>query len=113
MHELSIALSILDMAEEEAERRGGRIVAVHLKLGPLSGVVARALASAYEMAREGTPLDQAELVIEEVPIVAYCATCDVEHLPDAFDLRCPGCGAPTPTIRGGRELEIVALEIVS
>ena len=38
MHELSIALCILDMAGEEAERRGGRVVAVHLKLGALAGV---------------------------------------------------------------------------
>lgn len=113
MHELSIALSILDMVAEEAERREGRIVAVHLRLGPLSGVVARALASAYEMAREGTPQDRTALVIEEVPIVAYCASCDLEHSPGAFDLSCPGCGEPTPMIRGGRELEVVALEIAS
>jgi hydrogenase nickel incorporation protein HypA/HybF len=113
MHELSIALSILDMVAEEAERREGRVVAVHLKLGPLSGVVAGALTSAYELACEGTLLDQAELVIEEVPIVAYCSSCDAEHSPDAFDLRCPVCGEPTPTIRGGRELEVVALEIAS
>lgn len=113
MHELSIAMSILDMAAEEAEARGGRIVAVHLKLGPLSGVVAGALASAYELAREGTPLEATELVIDEVPIVAYCASCDAEHAPEAFDLRCPGCGSPSPVIRSGRELEVVALEIAS
>jgi hydrogenase nickel incorporation protein HypA/HybF len=113
MHELSIALSILDMIAEEAEARASRVVAVHLKLGPLSGVVAHALASAFEMAREGTAQDRAELVIEEVPIVAYCVSCDREHTPDAFDLRCPSCGEPSPTIRGGRELEVVALEIAS
>ena len=67
MHELSIALSILDFAAEEAERRGGRVVAVHLRLGPLSGVVKEALLSAYELAREGTPLAAAALVVEEVP----------------------------------------------
>lgn len=111
MHELSIALSILEMAAEEAEKRGARIVAVHLKLGPLSGVVARALTSAYELAREGTPLEGTELAIEEVPIVAYCTSCDLEHTPEAFDLSCPGCGEPSATIRGGRELEVVALEI--
>ena len=34
MHELSIALSILDIAAEEAERRGGvGVAAIHLKLG--------------------------------------------------------------------------------
>jgi hydrogenase nickel incorporation protein HypA/HybF len=56
MHELSIALSILDVATEEAARRSGRVLAVHLKLGPLAGVVKEALLSAYDLAREGTPL---------------------------------------------------------
>ena len=36
MHELSIAMSIVDIAGEEAERRGHScITAVHVKLGPL------------------------------------------------------------------------------
>ncbi len=56
MHELSIAMSIVEMAEEEAERHGGRVAAVHLKLGKLSGVVKEALLSSYEMACEDTPL---------------------------------------------------------
>ena len=44
MHELSIAMSIVEMAEEESEKRGGLTVsAVHLKLGLLSGVVKEAL----------------------------------------------------------------------
>ena len=51
MHELSIAMSIVDLAQEEADRRGGvQIKAVHLRLGLLSGVVKDALLSSYEMA---------------------------------------------------------------
>jgi len=47
VHELSIALSIIEGAEEELLRQGGgRLRAVHLKLGPLSGVVREALARA-------------------------------------------------------------------
>ncbi len=111
MHELSIALSILDLAAEEAERRGGRVVAVHLKLGPLSGVVKAALASAYDLAREGTPLAGAELVVEEVPVVAWCPACAAERAPSFPLLCCPTCGTPTPDVRSGRELEVVALEI--
>ena len=112
MHELSIALSILDLAAEEAERRGGRVCAVHLKLGPLAGVVKEALRSAYDLAREGTPLAGAELVVEEVPLVAYCRACAAERTPASVqELCCPACGAPTPEIVGGRELEVVALEI--
>jgi hydrogenase nickel incorporation protein HypA/HybF len=113
MHELSIALSIVDMAAEEAERQGGgRVVAVHLKLGPLSGVVKTALQSAYELAREGSSLPDSELVIEEVPVVVYCADCAAERgLPSMQELRCPVCDAPTPQVVRGRELEVVALEI--
>jgi len=51
MHELSIALSIVDMAQEESSRRGDvAIRAVHLQLGLLSGVVKDALLASYEMA---------------------------------------------------------------
>ena len=114
MHELSIALAIVDAAEEEAARHGGRVVAVHLKLGPLSGVAKEALASAYGLAREGSALADSELVVEEVPVTAYCPACAAERPVESFpELRCPACGGPTPQVVRGRELEVVALEIES
>ena len=112
MHELSIALSLLDLVAEEADRRGGHVVAVHLKLGPLSGVVKEALVLAYDLAREGTPFAGAELVVQESPLVAYCRSCAAERtLASVQELCCPACGAPTPDVVSGRELEVVALEI--
>ena len=66
MHELSIALSMIDMASEEAARLGGgRVTALHLKLGHLSGVVKEALTFSYEIACQGTSLEGSQLVIEE------------------------------------------------
>ena len=113
MHELSIALSLLDLAEEQSIRLGGRIAAIHLRLGPLSGVVRSALTSAYELAREGTSLSDADLIVEEVPIVTYCPSCMSEVQPRSVqELCCPACDLPTPEVRGGRELEVVALEVV-
>jgi hydrogenase nickel incorporation protein HypA/HybF len=111
MHELSIALSILDAAAEEGERHGGRVAAVHLKLGLLSGVVKEALLSAYALAREGTPLEHSELIVEEVPLAVWCPACAAERRLVELDLRCPACGGPTPEVVRGRELEVVALEI--
>jgi hydrogenase nickel incorporation protein HypA/HybF len=112
MHELSIALKILDLVAEEAQQQKGQVTAVHLKLGPLSGVIKDALLSAYDLAREGTPLAQAELLVEEVPLVAWCPACAVERaLPSVQELRCPVCDTPTPKLLSGRELDIVALEI--
>src|SRR3954468_4132986 len=113
MHELSIAMAVVDMAAEEAGRRGGgRVAAVHLKFGPLSGVVPAALRSAFELAREQEPpLAAADLVIEEVPVAAFCPACAAERAVPFPELRCPACGTPTPDVVRGRELEVVALEI--
>jgi hydrogenase nickel incorporation protein HypA/HybF len=113
MHELSIALSILDMAAEEAQRHGGgRICAIHLRLGPLAGVVKEALVSAYELARDAESMGNAALVIEEMPIVARCPTCRANRPVVAVDqLCCAECGTPTGDLVSGRELEVVALEI--
>jgi hydrogenase nickel incorporation protein HypA/HybF len=113
MHELSIALGIVDVAAEEANRRGGRVAAVHLKLGPLSGVVPEALRSAFELARENSPLAAAELVIDVIPVAAYCPACAAERDVPFPELRCPACGTPTPDVVRGRELEVYALEIES
>ena len=112
MHELSIALNILDLAERELEPHGGRVTSIHLRLGRLSGVDGRALASAYEMAREATPFENASLIIEEVAVAVYCESCKrVQRPVSCFEMRCATCGEPTPRIVRGRELEVFALEI--
>jgi hydrogenase nickel incorporation protein HypA/HybF len=113
MHELSIALSLLDRVEEEAARQEGRVSAIYVRLGPLSGVVPEALVSAYELAREGTVLEGTQLRIEETPVTGYCSACAREQPLVGMELVCPVCGAPVGEVVGGRELDLVALEIVS
>ena len=84
---------------------------MHLKWGPLSGVVKEALVSAFELAREGTPLAESELVVEEVPIVSDCSVCGGERpVLSIQELCCEVCGTPPTRIVGGRELEVVAME---
>jgi hydrogenase nickel incorporation protein HypA/HybF len=113
MHELSIAMSIVEMAEEESERHGNaRVHAVHLKLGPLSGVVKAALESAFGLACESTILEGSQLVVEEVPIVGYCPRCLAERTLTSMQwFACPECASPITDVIRGRELEVVALEI--
>jgi hydrogenase nickel incorporation protein HypA/HybF len=113
MHELSIAMSIIEGAYREAMIRGGaQVHAVHLKLGPLSGVVKDALLFSYELACEGTPLDGSELIIDEVPVVVYCPNCETDKTLDSIQrFCCPTCGTLTPNVVSGKELELVAIEI--
>jgi hydrogenase nickel incorporation protein HypA/HybF len=113
MHELSIAMSIIEGASQEAISQGAtRVHAVHLKLGPLSGVVKDALMFSYELACEGTFLQGSELVIEETPVVVYCPNCEMEQTLDSIQrFCCPACGTLTPDVVSGKELELVAIEI--
>lgn len=113
MHELSIALSIVEMAQEEAHRQGAtEVKAVHLKLGLLSGVMQDALRFSYGISCDGTMLEGSELVIKEEPAVIYCDRCVAERsLRSIQGLVCPDCGTTACKLVRGRELELVALEI--
>lgn len=113
MHELSIAMNILKIAEEESQRHGGAIVhAIHLKLGPFSGVEEAALVSAYELARELSPFPDSKLVIELVPLLANCDSCQSTQPVESIQkVICSQCGMPVTEIIQGREMEINAMEI--
>ena len=114
MHELSIAISLVDWAVEEAEYRRGmaKVTAIHLKLGPLAGVIEEALISAFEMARAGTVLEESTLVIKQVPVVLACPTCGRDQpAVSPREMACAVCGTITGDIVTGRELEVFALEV--
>lgn len=114
MHELSIAISIVETAEEEAEKLAGKVEAIHLKLGALSGVVKDALLASYEMACEGTSLAGSRLVVEDIPVQVFCSVCrETRTLSSLQHFCCPECATPTSEIVHGKEIEVVALEMAA
>jgi hydrogenase nickel incorporation protein HypA/HybF len=115
MHELSIAISMIDQIMEESENRGGLDVeAVHLRLGVFSGVDKDALLFAYELACEGSPLAGSRLVVETVPLLIHCEACGKDRTPPSvYELSCPECRTPGQRIVTGREIEVVSLEVAA
>jgi hydrogenase nickel incorporation protein HypA/HybF len=112
MHELSIAMSIVDAALDESQRRGVQVTAVHLRLGALSGVVKDALLFSWEVASQDTPLQGSQLIVEDMPVVVFCPQCnDQRTLTSVQSFTCPDCGVPTMDVRQGKELEVFALEV--
>ena len=106
MHELSIAHAVVRTVTATLPDQAV-VTRVRVRIGALSGVVGQALAFAYEVAVEGTPLAGAELLIETAPVVVRCPTCGPGELADIRSLRCPTCGQPTGDVVGGKELDIV------
>lgn len=112
MHELSIAMGIVEAATDEARSRGVQVTAVHLRLGALSGVMKDALLFCYEVACQDTPLAGSQLIVEDVPVTIFCPQCkEMRVLASVQSFACPECGAPTMDIRQGKELEVFALEV--
>src|SRR4051794_16513501 len=90
MHELAIADAIVRIASDHA--RGRRVTRVEVRAGALRQVVPPALAFSFELVAEGTPVQGAELMLEEVPAGGRCSGCGREGELEAFPLRCPACG---------------------
>ncbi len=113
MHELSIALSLIEAASEEAEKHGAtKVRAVYLRLGPLSGVEKEALLFSYGLASEDTPLRGSQLIIEDSPVMVMCAVCGGRRPIRSLQcFCCAECNTPATDVVQGRELEVVGLEI--
>jgi hydrogenase nickel incorporation protein HypA/HybF len=114
MHELSVAQNLVDLIAEQlaAGPAVARVRTVRVRVGALSGVVPAALRSAWPAAARGTPFRRAVLQIDEEPVVLWCGACAAERPARGVQsLRCATCGAPSADVRGGRELELVSLEV--
>ena len=68
MHELSIALSVLDIVRTAAAESGlASVTIVRLRVGRASGVQPDSLRFAFDCSKAGTPAEGALLEIDEVP----------------------------------------------
>jgi hydrogenase nickel incorporation protein HypA/HybF len=109
MHELSIAKAVVAIAERHA--RGRRVTKVELKVGHLRQVVPSALEFAFELVAAGTPVEGAELEIEELRAVARCCACGAETVLERFPLLCGTCGGSEIALTSGEELLVESLEL--
>jgi hydrogenase nickel incorporation protein HypA/HybF len=112
MHEASIALDLIRVAQDVLHEHGGeRVTALTVRLGQWSAVVPEALSAAFPSCAEGTPLAGARLTIVRVPGLGECPTHGPVELELMRGLRCPLCDAPTPKLLQGDELELDELEL--
>ncbi len=66
MHDLSIAMNIVEIAEEELARHGGlRVRAVYVQVGSLACVAKEALSFSFGLACEGTVAEGSRLIVED------------------------------------------------
>ncbi len=85
---------------------------VTVQIGHLRQVVPDALQFSWEVVSNSTDLQDAALVIEQVPAVVECADCGARTTLDLPILACGHCEGFDVNLLSGEELLIVSIELV-
>lgn len=104
MHEMSLAESILEIAQSAAaENHAQKISAIGLKLGEMAGVEVDALNFSFDILKKNTIAENAVLKINRVPIQAQCNKCGKIFTVESYNFFCPECEGIL-ILKSGREL---------
>ena len=110
MHEMSIALSIVDLAEEQAGRaHADKIIEIELDIGTFSGIEIEALNFALEIAVKETLLEAALIKINRIEAVSECLDCQNVFSSEGFIHQCPSCSKSNIRIVKGKEMQVKSL----
>ncbi len=109
MHEMSIMANILEIVTTTAQKaQGARVTRIDLAIGERAGVVADALAFAFEAMSPKSMAAGAELVITTIALCYRCPACARETEENSSP--CPTCDLYPEVVRG-QELQITSIEI--
>lgn len=110
MHELSIAISIVDTALKQAQMAmAHEISEVELEIGTLSGIEYNSLEFALGVASKETILKNTLFRIHRVEPVAECPDCGHLYTPVRVFSDCPQCNREGIRLIRGTELQIKSL----
>lgn len=113
MHEMGIILEVLDIVQASlpAGTLNADVRAIRLKVGKLSAAVPASLRFCFDVAAKEVGMDQAELLVEEVPVQARCKDCTHAWTIETPAFICPACNSARIELLSGRELDIDSIEI--
>ena len=107
MHELSIAMNIVEIVEESAADANCKAVSeIDLEIGSMSGVVIEALQFALEEAVKSSIMETARINIHEISARVKCIACAHEFEPEDIIAVCPECGHIYADVIRGKEMKV-------
>jgi hydrogenase nickel incorporation protein HypA/HybF len=111
MHEMSIAIGIVNIAKKEAKKaKIKKFSAINLEIGTLAGIEFESLNFVWGSAVKGTVLEKARKHIDIIKGKAQCSDCGTEYNIKYIHDNCPKCGSFLKIILQGKELRVKSLE---
>jgi len=113
MHEMGIAEQLVKIAMDSIPKdiEHPRVEKLNLRIGKLASVVEHSLTFCFEIITKDTPLENARLDIELVPVTVHCKFCDNSWEVTGPVFKCPNCEDGDVEMMTGREIEIISLEL--
>lgn len=112
MHEYPFTQQLLETVQRQArESQATSVTTVTLVVGDHSGVVGDSVQLFWEILREGTICENAELRVITVRSPWLCTVCGLEFERELFSFSCPECGADALPTKGGRECYIESIDV--
>jgi hydrogenase nickel incorporation protein HypA/HybF len=112
MHELSIVMSIIDIATKQMEGADACVIEeIELEIGALSGVEENSFEFAWKQAIRNTPLQNAIRKIHKPEGLAICLDCMINFSIQQLYDPCPICGGHFLNIKKGKELKVKSLVV--
>ncbi|MDR2810325.1 MAG: hydrogenase maturation nickel metallochaperone HypA [Tannerellaceae bacterium] len=112
MHELSIAQSIVALAEEHARRHQAlAIEEIEIEIGRMAGVELQTFAFALACAVKNSMLEKARIIRHDIDGEGRCAECDDSFKVETLLSPCPRCGSYAVQLTRGKELRVKSIVI--
>lgn len=112
MHELSLTQNIVELAVEHARRENATaILSLTVEIGALSGVMADAVAFAFDICSQNTLAQGARLEIRHIPGRGRCLSCHEQTEMETLSYVCPLCGSLALETLQGQEMKFIEMEI--
>lgn len=113
MHELSLVQNLLEIIEDYSESKGfDRVNSLRLSYGAMSCIDKSTLEFTFSVLSKGTRAENADLIMETLPIVIYCMKCEKEFVCKALPDTCPDCkGGEILMSSGTEELRLIEMDV--
>lgn len=113
MHELGIVFRVIKIAEETARENGlHEISTVTLEIGEVSGVIESYLQNCWRWSieKKSEMMKGCRLIVETIPAVTYCESCQSVYETVKFGKTCPLCHSEKTYLLRGNEFNIKEIE---
>ncbi len=112
MHELSLALNIVKIAEKEARlAEAKKVTSVTLEIGDCAGINKEIFDFAWPIAIKNTILEHARKIIKPIHGKGHCRNCNQDFVLKKAYEPCPKCGSFAYDLLTGKEFRVKSIRI--